>query len=45
MFGVDAGTLEHKRQLLEAFSLKHMEAMHEGVYHVATFQRRDVSTF
>ena len=43
MFGVDAGTLEQKGQLLEAI-LEHMEAMHEEVWNVATSQRHDVPT-
>ena len=41
MFGVDAGTLEQKGQLLETI-LEHMEAMHEEVWNVATSQRISV---
>ena len=41
MFGLDAGTLEQKGQLLEAF-LEQWGAKQEGGCHVATFQRRDV---
>ena len=43
MFGLDAGTLEQKGQLLEAF-LEQWGAKQEGGYHVATLQRRDVPT-
>ena len=42
-FGVDAGTLEQKGSCWKHF-LEHMEAMHEEVCNVATFQRRDVTT-
>ena len=44
MFGVDAGTLEQKKGSCWKHFLEHMEAMHAGVCHVATFQRRDVPT-
>ena len=43
MFGLDAGTLEQKGQLLEAF-LEQWGAKQEGGCHVATFPRRDIPT-
>ena len=43
MFGLDAGTLEQKGQLLEAF-LEQWGAKQESCCHVATFQCRDVPT-
>ena len=43
MFGLDAGTLEQKGQLLEAF-LEQWGAKQEGGCHVATSPRCDVLT-
>ena len=43
MFGLDAGTLEQKGQLLEAF-LEQWGAKQKSGCHVATFQRRDVGS-
>ena len=43
MIGAHAGAISEKRQLLEAV-LEQQEAVHEDVWNVATFQRRDVPT-
>ena len=44
MFGLDAGKLEQKEQLLEAFFLEQWGAKQESGCHVATLQRHDIGS-